>query len=65
MPFRLINPTSKPINLYKGASLGTFSEADGDPNIDPVGDGSPVQPPPQKTDQVPLDLRNSALNLEQ
>lgn len=26
VPFRLINPTSKPITLYKGASLGTFSE---------------------------------------
>ena len=65
MPFRLINPTSKPITLYKGASLGTFSEADGDPNVYPVGDSSPVQPPPQKTDQVPGDLRNSALNPEQ
>ena len=38
VPFRLINPTGKPITLYKGASLGTFSEADGDPNVYPVGD---------------------------
>ena len=65
VPFRLINPTGKPITLYKGASLGTFSEADGNPNVYPVGDSGPVQPPPQKTDQVPVDLRNSALNPEQ
>ena len=24
LPFRLINPTSKPITLYKGATLGTL-----------------------------------------
>ena len=45
--------------------MGTFSEADGDPNVYPVGDSSPVQPPTQKTDQVPVDLRNSALKPEQ
>jgi len=27
VPFRLINPTNKPVTLYKGDSLGTFSEA--------------------------------------
>jgi len=40
VPFRLINPTSKPVTLYKGASLGTFSEADGDPDFCPVGDST-------------------------
>ena len=35
VPFRLINPTSKPITLYRGASLMTFSEADGDPDFCP------------------------------
>lgn len=65
VPFRLINPTSKPITLYKGASLGTFSEADGDSDVCPVGDSSPVQPPLQEIDQVPVDLRSSTLNQEQ
>lgn len=34
-------------------------------NVYPVGDSCPVQPSPQKTDQVPVDLRSSALNPEQ
>ena len=38
VPFRLINPTSKPITLYRGASFGTFLEAEGDPDFCPVGD---------------------------
>lgn len=37
VPFRLINPTSCPVTLRKGATLGTFSEADGNPDLSPVG----------------------------
>jgi len=65
VPFRLINPTSKPITLYKGASLGTFSEASGDPDFCPVGDSSPMQPPRQEQDEVPVDLQSSSLTQEQ
>ena len=28
VPFRLINPTLKPVTLYRGATLGTFSQTD-------------------------------------
>lgn len=65
MPFRLINPTSKPITLYKGASLGTFSEAYGDPDFCPVGDSSSMQPPRLEPSEVPVDLKSSSLDLEQ
>ena len=33
VPFRLINPTSQPVTLEKGATLGTFSEAYGDSGV--------------------------------
>ena len=65
VPFRLINPTSKPNTFYKGASLGTFSEADGDPDFYPVGDSSPMQPLRQEPDKVPVDLQSSSLDLAQ
>ena len=65
VPFRLINPTSKPITLYKGASLGTFSEADGDPDFCPVGENSHTQPPQKEPGEVPVDLQSSSLNQEQ
>ena len=65
IPFRLINSTSKPVTLYKGATLGTFSEADGDPDVHPVG--HPAQPPPpqKNPDSVPVDFTNSVLTTEQ
>ena len=65
VPFRLINPTNKPVTLYKGASLGTFSEADGTPNVYPVEDGSPTTPSRQEQGPVPVDLQSSALSPDQ
>ena len=65
VPFRLINPTNKPVTLYKGASLGTFSEADGDPDVIPVGECNTIQPSQQEPDDVPVDLQGSALTPEQ
>ena len=38
IPFRLINPTTKPVTLYKGATLGTFAETGEDLFIEPTGD---------------------------
>ena len=65
VPFRLINPTNKPVTLYQGASLGTFSEADGDPDLIPVGDCNTIQPSQQEPDDIPVDLQGSALTPEQ
>ena len=65
VPFRLINPTSRPVTLRKGATLGTFSEADGDPDLYPVGTPAPNQPIPNRLDSVPVDLSTSVLTPEE
>lgn len=65
VPFHQINPTSKPVTLYKGASLGTFSEADGDPEVCPVGDSSSLPVPQQEPGPVPVNLDSSALTPDQ
>ena len=65
IPFLLINPTSKPVTLYKGATLGTFSEADGDPDVHRVGHSAQPPPPQKNPDSVPVDFKNSMLTTEQ
>ena len=65
IPFHLINPTSKLVALYKGATLGTFSEADGDPDVHPVGHPAQPLPPQENPDSVPVDFKNSMLTTEQ
>ena len=65
VPFRLINPTSRPVTLYKGATLGTFSEANKDPDLCPVG-GPNMNVPVQETlESVPVDFSNSKLTPEE
>ena len=65
VPFRLINPTSCPVTLRKGATLGTFSEADGDPDLYPVSTPATNQPTPHRLDSVPVDLSTSVLTPEE
>ena len=63
VPFRLLNPTSQPVTLRKGATLGTFSEAYGESE---VLKGSVTDQLNQRTlDSVPFDLENSALSSEE
>ncbi|KAL9951127.1 hypothetical protein ACROYT_G043733 [Oculina patagonica] len=58
IPFRMINPTSSPVTLYKGATLGTFVEAIGD--LQPVGDAiESKSPPSQQPVWIPVDCTNS------
>ena len=38
IPFRLINPMTKPVTLYKGATLGTFAETGEDLKVQPIGE---------------------------
>ena len=65
VPFRLHNPTSQPVTLRKGATLGTFSEAHGESGV-PLVKGSATNQPNQRTlDSVPVDLENSALSSEE
>ena len=65
VPFRLINPTSRPVTLYKGATLGTFSAADRDPVLPPVGEPVLNQPVQETLDSVPVDLSNCNLTPEE
>ena len=65
VPFHLINPMSRPLTLRKGATLGTFSEADGDPDLYPVGAPATDQPTPNRLDSVPVDLSTSVLTSEE
>ena len=60
VPFCLINPTRLLVTLRKGATLGTFSEADGDPDVCPVEDTSTRQNPLQQSGSFPVDLQGSA-----
>ena len=65
VPFRLINPTSCPVTLRKGATPGTFSEADGNPDLSPVGTPATNQPTPNRLDTVPVDFSKSVLTPEE
>ena len=66
IPFRLINPTSKPVTLYKGATLGTFAEASGDIDVQPIDQPPSSKPSPNEPQTtVPVDFTNSDLTPEQ
>ena len=62
MPFRLNNPTSQPVTLEKGATLGTFSEAYGDSGVLPFKESAMNPQNPGTLDSVLVDLDNSALS---
>ena len=62
IPFRLINPTSKPVTLYRGATLGTFVPADDTLQVLGV-DAHPNTSQQQSSDSndVPIDLIDADL----
>ena len=66
VPYRLINPTSKPVTLYKGANLGTFTSHSS--NLQVFSLHTEV-PGPGKSEanipDVPVDFSNSALTESQ
>ncbi|KAL9960522.1 hypothetical protein ACROYT_G033994 [Oculina patagonica] len=62
VPFRLINPTQKPVTLYRGATLGKFSRADENIQVyslEEQPEKPDVQPPP--AENVPVDLTDADL----
>ena len=62
IPFRLINPTTKPVTLYKGATLGTFTETGEDLNVQPIGEETKSRTSSsQQQTSIPVDLTNSSL----
>ena len=60
--FRLINPTSRPVVLYKGANLGIFTRLDTNSHISSL-DEQPKKKRELETDtpDVPVDFSTSAL----
>jgi len=66
VPFRLINPTSKPVMLYKGANLWTFTTHSSSLQVFTL-DAEIAQPgePAADISDVAADLSNSALTESQ
>ena len=66
IPFRLINPTSRPVVLYKGANLGIFTRLDANSHISSL-DEQPNKKRELETDtpDVPVDFSTSALTSSQ
>ena len=60
--FHLINPTQKPVTLYRGTTLGKFSRADDNIQVyslEEQPEKPDVQPPP--AENVPVDLTDADL----
>ena len=59
VPFRLINPTRKPVTLYRGATLGTFSQTDESLQVFSLSTKTePTKEPQAEVPDVPVDLAN-------
>ena len=66
VPYRLINPTSKPVTLYKGATLAIFTTLSNNLQVFSL-DAQITQPekPAADISDVPVDFSNSALTESQ
>ena len=59
VPFRLINPTTKPVTLYKGEKLGTFTSMDDNLRVSSLDTAPSSQNSPSTAEpDVPVDLTN-------
>ena len=66
VPYRLINPTSKPVTLYKGANLGTFTSHSSNLQVFSLdAKVSQQENPEADVSDVPVDFSNSALTESQ
>ena len=62
VPFRLINPTRKPVTLYRGATLETFSQTDESLQVFSLSTKTePTKEPQAEVPDVPVDLANADL----
>ena len=66
IPFRMINPTCRPVTVYKGANLGIFTRLDTNSHISSL-DEQPNKKRELQTDtpDVPVDFSTSALTSSQ
>lgn len=66
VPYRLINPTSKPVTLCKGANLGTFTSHSSNLQVFSLDAEVSQQGKPEgDIPRVPVDFSNSALTESQ
>ena len=62
VPYRLINPTSKPVILYKGANLGTLTRTDDNIQVSSIEtEPSREKQPDVGVPDVPIDLSDTDL----
>ena len=62
VPFRFINPTRKPVTLYRGATLGTFSQTDESLQVFSLSTKiEPTKESQVEVPDVPVDLANADL----
>ena len=65
-PFRVLNPTCKPVTIYRCSTMGTFIPAAGSMSVIDIDEASGAPIPPQGDDEtVPLDLTSSTLDFDQ
>ena len=67
VPFRILNPTSQPVTLYRETNLGTFQDLDHDVATVSLDQGppSPPNPPPTPPDEIPINWGDSPLSAAQ
>ena len=66
VPFRLINPTGKPVKPYKGENLGTFTSLKSNLQVSNLdAEVSQQEKPRADISDVPVDFSNSALTESQ
>lgn len=59
-PFRFLNPTCKPVTIYRSLTVGTFTTAAGSMSVIDTDKASVTPPPPLENDEtMPLDLTSS------
>ena len=62
VPFRFINPTRKPVTLYRGATLGTFSQTDESLQVFSLSTKiEPTKESQVEVPDIPVDLANADL----
>lgn len=65
-PFRVPDPTCKPVTIYRCSTMGTFTPSAGSMSVIDIDEASVTPtPPPEDDETVPLDLTSSTLDRHQ
>ena len=61
-PIRVLNPTNKPVTIYRCSTMGTYTPSGGSMSVITTPDSPPpASPTSSSTQTVPLDLSNTTL----